>query len=393
MTAQITREYMTPYKVSELSFTFSDIEGKKILENWMKVCRDTIAEGIMQEEGRKGAIEKALKEPIETVETIKHSVSWHCKESVFLTEEHKKTWGIKRRYSEWINGVDFARFAVTVKFAEAVNGIDAVTKKPNSVFKEATGIEETRKGAIAAVYQEQASLTSGVRATIKQGAHTEGLGVLSTYRSGIKQRFVSELNAAEGYSKGWRIIGKYEESTALSDSAKSGIKVYKTDEIGIVDKRLKSVASGVLSNVVISEGETSYAVFEQSADQVAGYAPFVEFKVGDYEYEKALFRMTFSRARLNNDMKFYDYAVHVDIPDTVDRGECAVNGETKIYFNKHYYHAPEVNVTTIGGTSILIPRIISLDDEDETGRYFVVILENLNGESKAGRISWSARGY
>ena len=119
----------------------------------------------------------------------------------------------------------------------------------------------------------------------------------------------------------------------------------------------------------------------------------MEFKVGDYEYKNAVYRMVLSRSNINSTPLFYGYEVHVDIPDTIDRGECAVSGETKVYFNKHYYHAPEINVTTTGGTEVLIPRIVSIDNEDSMGRYFTVILENLSGESKVGRISWSARGY
>lgn len=453
MTAQITRVYETPYKVSELAFTLNDIEGNKTLENWMKSCRDTIAEEItsqdkasikmrkmIQELAKAGeqvshkwvakrvyaenpnikevyspkwtvnrgynectGISEAFsttwdavreyKEFVDVSENLKHTVLWRHKEPVSFAESYGKRWNIKRNYSEAIKGKDYIFHTANKLFSENMSSYDVITQKPVSTFFEKLTAKEALKGMLTAMYRENTSLKDETKATVKQGAHAEGIDILSAYQSGVGMSFAAEASIADGYGRKWRVLGRYEENAGIADGIKNKTKICKEDGVGIIDKRLRSVANGVLSNIVISEGETTYAIFEQNADQVAGYAPFVEFKVGDYEYEKALFRMSFSRTNLNNDMKFYDYAVHVDIPDTFDRGESAVNGETKVYFNKFYYHAPEVNVTTVGGTKMLIPRIISLDNEDETGRYFVVILEDLNGESQAGRISWSARGY
>lgn len=453
MTAQITRVYETPYKVSELAFTLNDIEGNKTLENWAKECRDTIAEEIIsrdkaskklrkiiQESAKAGeqirhkwvakrayaenpdinelynpkwkvnrkytestGINEAFsttweavreyKEFVDASENLKQTVLWRHKESVSFAEGYGKRWNIKRNYNETVKSKDYIAHATSKPFFENVSAYDVITQKPVSTFFEEMTASEVLKSTLIATYQEGTLLEDETKATIKQGVHAEGIDILSAYQSGVGMSFAAEASITDGYDSKWRAMGRYEENMEISDGIKNKAKICKEDGVGIIDKRLRSVANGVLSNIVISEGETTYAIFEQNVDQVAGYAPFVEFKVGDYEYEKALFRMSFSRTNLNNDMKFYDYAVHVDIPDTFDRGENTVNGETKIYFNKFYYHAPEVNVTTVGGTKMLIPRIISLDNKDETGRYFVVILEDLNGESQAGRISWSARGY
>ncbi len=223
--------------------------------------------------------------------------------------------------------------------------------------------------------------------------HEEEIKIKSTFQNNVNGNKSETIAISDSAEKKWNAHKEYVEMLDLNEEETKKIYTYKQEEISVKDKRMRATMNGVLSNVSISEGAESYEDFQRTADKVAGYTSFIEFKVGDYEYQDAIYRLTITRKNLNAETLIYDYAVHVDIPDTFDRGESAVSGETNIYFNKHYYHAPEVNVTVTGGTEILIPRIITLNGKDDNGRYFTVILENSAGESKSGRISWSARGY
>lgn len=341
-TATVEREYSNLYKVEELTFPLSDdTESVKQVVAWGKSpqhCTDTISENAsITEQGRRfTTYTRNFEEGIALLEDFTKDVFLIKNEALLVGEN--KHWELETRINE------------DVKIA------DVFSKRMKHNFSEEVFVTEE-------------------------------------YVKKTKKPLTEAITLSEDFQRQWKSTRVYEESLSLSEGYKKKIAAYKYEEVCIKDARIRPTTNGVLSNISFSEGEEQYEDFKTTADKVAGYTPFIEFKVGDYEYQAAIYRMVMTRNNLNANSLFYDYAVHVDIPDTFDRGESAVNGETKIYFNKHYYHAPEVNVTVTGGTGILIPRIITLNGKDDDGRYFSVILETADGESKAGRVSWSARGY
>lgn len=351
-------------------------------------------------------------------------------ENSYFTETFNRQWEINRLFMEAIqakenNLYNFSQFLETglntadttkkdIKKPFEENGVVSETYNKTSegnyfedldvaeqnVYKVSANYFETAK--VGEVYSQEVEFISdydeGLTLNTAEANNftayfSEGLYADSTYNGQINILLQEQAAIGENVSKTWRVMREVDETTDVSCDVATVVTSYKEESVSIKDKRIRPTTNGVLSNVIIAEGGVTYETFKKTADQIAGYAPFVEFKVGDYRYKEAVFRMVLSRQNINATPLFYDYSVHVDIPDTFDRGECAVDGETKVYFNKNYYHAPEVNVTTTGGTEVLIPRIMALDGQDGDGRYFTVILENASGESKAGRISWSARGY
>ncbi len=330
------------YKVSELTFSLADErEGKKLLAVWGKNPQhymDTVCEYVYMEEKSymSRLIEQLYEYELKIFETPRNNICTLVCDT--LSVGANKQWKLD------------AEIYVPIKIVEVLG---------NATARE----------------------------------HSESVSIRSKSWNDINLNKSEKIAASESMQKKWNSIRDYVEALEWSDKGIKKILAYKHEEVDIKDKRMRATMNGVLSNVSISEGAESYEDFQRTADKVAGYTSFIEFKVGDYEYQDAIYRLTITRKNLNAETLIYDYAVHVDIPDTFDRGESAVSGETNIYFNKHYYHAPEVNVTVTGGTEILIPRIITLNGKDDNGRYFTVILENSAGESKSGRISWSARGY
>lgn len=156
-------------------------------------------------------------------------------------------------------------------------------------------------------------------------------------------------------------------------------------------------ALGILYDIAFTDGPMSLEEFRDQSQTPAGYSPFVDFRVGDYEYQNAMYRFVLQKQDMGVNPLLYDLAVHVDIPDTEDRGTANVAAETtRVYFNKHFYNPPEVVATTVSGTTsggISIPVVLSTDKSDDAGRYFEVQLQTPSGALVAGRISWTARGY
>ena len=73
----------------------------------------------------------------------------------------------------------------------------------------------------------------------------------------------------------------------------------------------------------------------------------------------------------------------------------ATTAATKVYDNKHYYNAPEVNAMVKGGTGATtpVPNILTTDGQDDKGRYFEIELLNSSGNRTTGIVSWVAKGW
>ena len=84
--------------------------------------------------------------------------------------------------------------------------------------------------------------------------------------------------------------------------------------------------------------------------------------------------------------------LHVDIPDTDDRGVVDIPAsETFVEFNKKYYNPPEeVSLSVVGGSTgkVLIPKLIKV-----TNLGFTVVIHDSYGAIVSGVISWASTGY
>lgn len=329
---------------------------------------------IEEEEENRWTISRIFAEIATFFDTVLRKIVGFFIDETSVQDEYSPAWQANRKYSEQAELEDYIRKGIRARTAEVVNIGDELKREINTISYEGVAISDTlRSNVLSRQY--------------------EFIYPKEKVTSAIESDYEEQVKITDTVKNQWESYRDYDESVNISDKFFSNYQDNIEENIGAKDVRIRPTTNGILSNIIISEKEMSYEDFQKNADQIGGYAPFIEFKVGDYEYKNAVYRMVLSRTNINSTPLFYGYEVHVDIPDTIDRGECAVSGETKVYFNKHYYHAPEINVTTTGGTEVLIPRIVSIDNEDDSGRYFTVILENLSGESKSGRISWSARGY
>lgn len=167
------------------------------------------------------------------------------------------------------------------------------------------------------------------------------------------------------------------------------------EAINLLDSYITNVKA-VLSNIAIREGEMTLADFQNAIATPPGYNTFRDFVVGDYEYQKALMRIVINAPATASQPVIKDVVPYVDIEDTDDKGEVTITQTataTKVYFNKFYYNAPEVNVTLKGGSGAITPNIVSTTGQDEGGRYFEVELLNSSGARVTGTFSWTSKGY
>ncbi len=185
----------------------------------------------------------------------------------------------------------------------------------------------------------------------------------------------------------------FKENAALNDEIVKAVDLLKQDNIALYDAFLEA-CGGVISNIAITEGDISLDEFNDATQTAPGYTPFMDFKVGEYEYQDALVRIVINAIAAQTKPSVSNVVMHVDIPDTQDRGTSNItdtSAPTRINFSKKFYIVPEVNVNLRGGNTgdgVVTPYITSMDN---TG--FEVQLVNDAGQLVTGLITWQATGY
>lgn len=185
----------------------------------------------------------------------------------------------------------------------------------------------------------------------------------------------------------------FAENAAVSDEVIKAMELLKKDNAALYDAFLQA-CGGVISNIAITEGDMSLDEFNEATQTAPGYTPFMDFKVGEYEYQDALVRIVINAIAAQTKPSVSNVIMHVDIPDTQDRGTANITdtaAPTRINFTKQFYIVPEVNVNLRGGNTgdgVVTPYITSMD---KTG--FEVQLVNDAGQLVTGLITWQATGY
>lgn len=190
----------------------------------------------------------------------------------------------------------------------------------------------------------------------------------------------------------------FNETLSVSDFLAKAIVSNQKEAIALYDTILRA-CEGVLSNIYAEHGELSLEDFLKAVDTPSGYTNFMDFKVGEYEYQEALVRILIKASVPQSEPSVSDVVIHVDIPDTDDRGTVEIEdttAPTKVYYNKFYYNPPEVSAIVIGGNTgdgVLRPNLIRTDGLDDRGRFFEVEIIASDGTRTTGLISWVSKGY
>lgn len=237
---------------------------------------------------------------------------------------------------------------------------------------------------------------------------TLGIQVASGQEFSARRSFSEGVSFHESVARQLHIHMFASEGIGIAEKILPPLKGEFTERLEIVAELLPPLASsfveqisaydGIMrpseasvSGVVIGKG-MSLEEFKERLVRPVGYDSFRPFHVGEYEYEKALVRISMKAGSLGAIPQIYDVAMNVDIDDTVDRGTAHIEAkESIVQYNKHYYIKPEVAVTLQRGSTadgVLTPVITSIG----TGS-FKCLLRKADGTAAAGTISWTAVGY
>lgn len=289
---------------------------------------------------------------------------------------------INKQSSEELSLIDIIGRIFHLPVRELLNCDDELGRQVifTTVIKEALNTVDAASKSANHKVSERAVISERLRKKLRQFSRESFLFMDELIREFIARRLLGEAVTVEDY------IAK-------------GVSCLMSEEMNTYDALIKA-CDGILSNISIKEGELTLEEFLDLVDRPPNYTKFIEFKVGEYEYEDALVRITMKTKVKQVQPVASNAVMHVDIPDTDDRGDVEitdVTAPTKVYFNKFYYNPPEVNVTLkVGNTAdgVLTPNVVTTEGKDDRGRYFEVELWDENwANRKTGRISWVSKGY
>lgn len=303
--------------------------------------------------------------------------------------------------------------------SESVAVEEAIKRTRNRVFKVALQIAE-RTAKSAAIKEKESfrvqsqiwreSLLAFKEKTLlisesykKQGnfVMAEQIELLSQKIGDISRTpFVESFDISDAAGHAHTATREFEAEITINSLLKEKSAEKRFDELLKLYDAIVEACQAILSDLRINNGSITLEDFEKIVKTVPGYLPFMDFKVGEYDYKDALVRIAIGSSVAQTEPSIYNAIMHVDIPDTQDRGTTEIentSAATQVYFNKSFYNPPEVSVNLRGGNTgdgIVVPNLVSTDKKDEYGRrYFEVELLNSKGQRVAGLITWQAVGY
>lgn len=213
----------------------------------------------------------------------------------------------------------------------------------------------------------------------------------------LERTLHESIDTDESFNRNVAFVRRLAELARIGDGLTRDIGKNPAEDIALYDAYVRASNSYIESVQVVSSFK-EMDDFEAMADTPPMYEQFTDFNVGDYEYEKALLRLRVVSKATQAQPLLYDVSPHVDIDDTDDKGQLEIKdttAATKVYYNKHYYNAPEVNAMVKGGTGATtpVPNILTTDGQDDKGRYFEIELLNSSGNRTTGIVSWVAKGW
>ena len=287
------------------------------------------------------------------------------------------------------------------KFIEsiAISDYEEHTAKFRPLFAELLGINETYLDNIS--FNINVAENIGINDLLSNRPHkpfVEQFSIIDKEHNAFMVCCSEQINIEELVKTFRPIIRKFFETFSIEETPQKNYKSNKKEAFNIRDAIIKA-SEGVISDIIITDAEMSFEDFVDATDAPPLYSKFMDFKVGEYEYQKAIVKLKLSTTARESLPSIIGCVLHVDIPDTDDKGSVTITDTTqptKVYFNRHYYNPPEVNVNLKNGNTamgIITPNIVSTEGIDEEGRYFEVELLDSSANRTTGTISWVSKGY
>lgn len=350
-----------------------------VLDEWRADMRLLLQEQVSNMEALVRHITARRKDDVQILELLKKSNQRPLGEQLALSDALTNTTGINKQ--------------------EAVTMDDWMVKHAASVQNEKIVIKDfwNRVWNTLQVFREQLKTLDKIHRDV-YAVQDDRIRVIDNKLIGIQKSIAKErVTMGESFNRAASWIKHFEELAQIGEFLTKKTGKNAAEDIGLYDSFVRA-SNAYIEAVQLTKEIKDELGFYKMSDTPPLYEMFTPFHVGDYEYQKAMLRLRLVSNSAQAQPLIYDVAAHIDIDDTDDRGQIEITDKeapTKVYYNRHYYNAPEVQVVVRGGNSDLsvVPHIITTDGKDEKGRYFEIELQDPSGNRTTGRISWVSKGW
>lgn len=395
-------------KYDEMAVTFTDGENKalEVVRNEMihttGIYWDNvlflihISENIRTTEAVKKTAGKQLDDAFSFMDSLRRTSRLNKGEDLAVIEEERQA--VEHGLYDGIHIMDEWRNGMQKLACEQVKALDDIAKHAAPAQFEKVHISDTYKRIWKTLqtFREELKTLDKVYRNI-YAILDDRIAIADKRLVKLERTLHEAVETGESFNRDMVFIRGFEDLARIGDGLTRDIGKNQAEDIALYDAFVRA-SNGYIESVQAISSFREADDFLAMSDTPPLYEQFTDFNVGDYEYEKALLRLRVVSKATQAQPLLYDVSPHVDIDDTDDKGQLEIKdttAATKVYYNKHYYNAPEVNAMVKGGTGTTtpVPNILTTDGQDNKGRYFEIELLNSSGNRTTGIVSWVAKGW
>ena len=395
-------------KYNEMAVTLTDGENKalEVVRNEMihttEIYWDNvlfllhISEDIRTTEAVRKTAVKQLDDAFCFMDSLRKASQLNKGEDLAVIEKERQT--IEHELYDGLHIMDEWRNDMRTLAREQVKAMDHIAKHATSAQFDEFYVRDDYKKIWQTVqtFREELKTLDKVYRNI-YAVRDDRIAIADKRLVKLERTLHESIDTDESFNRNVTFVRGLAELARIGDGLTRDIGKNPAEDIALYDAYVRASNSYIESVQVVSSFK-EMDDFETMADTPPMYEQFTDFNVGDYEYEKALLRLQVVSKATQAQPLLYDVSPHVDIDDTDDKGQLEIKdttAATKVYYNKHYYNAPEVNAMVKGGTggTTPVPNILTTDGQDDKGRYFEIELLNSSGNRTTGIVSWVAKGW
>lgn len=395
-------------KYDEMAVTFTDGENKalEVVRNEMihttEIYWDNvlflihISENIRTTEAVKKTAVKQLDDAFSFMDSLRRASRLNKEENLAVIENKRQA--VEHGLYDGIHIMDEWRNGMQKLACEQVKALDDIAKHATPAQFEKVHISDTYKRIWKTLqtFREELKTLDRVYRNI-YAIRDDRIAIADKRLVKLERTLHEAVKTDESFNRDMVFIRGFEDLARIGDGLTRDIGKNQAEDIALYDAFVRA-SNGYIESVQAISSFREVDDFTAMSDTPPLYEQFTDFNVGDYEYEKALLRLRVVSKATQAQPLLYDVSPHVDIDDTDDKGQLEIKdttAATKVYYNKHYYNAPEVNAMVKGGTGTTtpVPNILTTDGQDNKGRYFEIELLNSSGNRTTGIVSWVAKGW
>lgn len=395
-------------KYDEMAVTFTDGENKalEVVRNEMihttEIYWDNvlfllhISEDIRTTEAVRKTAVKQLDDAFCFIDSLRKASQLNKGEDLAVIENKRQA--IEHGLYDGLHIMDEWRSGMQKLACEQVKALDHIAKHAVSAQFDGFHVQESYKKIWQTLqaFREELKTLDKVYRNI-YAVRDDRIAIADKRLVKLERTLHEAVDTDESFNRNVAFVRGLAELARIGDGLTRDIGKNPAEDIALYDAYVRASNSYIESVQVVSSFK-EMDDFTAMADTPPMYEQFTDFNVGDYEYEKALLRLRVVSKATQAQPLLYDVSPHVDIDDTDDKGQLEIKdttAATKVYYNKHYYNAPEVNAMVKGGTGATtpVPNILTTDGQDNKGRYFEIELLNSSGNRTTGIVSWVAKGW